>query len=388
MKNLHSTGKIKIAFLLSALFAVAGFGLASESRADVSVTATLSDSTTGAGEPVDLTVEIKGATSGQVPRSIGVNGLTITFSGQQNRMEWVNGVITQSVSCDYTIQADKAGKFTIPAIAVTVNGANYSTKPLTLTVTAGTGGGGGSAAGSAPGAQTGNTYVFGELIAPRQTAYVGEAIPLEARFYFDPRARFGQVGAPDIKSDGFTIQKIAPPQQSQVEKNGRNYTLLIYKTAVTPAKTGKLTLGPAQLECEAQFPQQRTPHRPTGGMDDFFNDNMFNQMMAFSPPQVVAVKSDSIDFEVKPLPGAGQPADFAGAVGQFSLATEASPLKVNVGDPITLKLKVSGRWGNFDRVTARRPSWTRAAGALIRLPANLRRTTTWGSAARKHSRWP
>ena len=38
-------------------------------------------------------------------------------------------------------------------------------------------------------------------------------------------------------------------------------------------------------------------------------------------------------------------------MGVFTLASDAAPLKLNVGDPITLKLKISGR-GNFDRVTA------------------------------------
>lgn len=354
MKNLHFTGGIKAALLLGAVCALFGFGLAVESRAgDVSVTATLSDDSTVAGEPVDLTVEIKGATSGQVPNKITADGLTITFNGQQHRMEWVNGVVTQSVSCDYAVQADKAGKFTIPAITVTVNGANYSTQPITLSVTAG-GGKSGGTAGAAPDAQAETRYAFAELIAPEQTAYVGEAIPLEARFYFDQRARFGQLTPPDIKSEGFTIQKLADPQQQQVEKNGRNYTVVIFKTAVTPAKSGKLTLGPAELQCVAQLPQQqRAPRRTPRGVDDFFNDNLFNQMMSISPPQQVSVKSDPINFEVKPLPTAGQPANFEGAVGQFTLATDASPLKVNVGDPITLKLKVSGR-GNFDRVTAPR----------------------------------
>jgi hypothetical protein len=54
---------------------------------------------------------------------------------------------------------------------------------------------------------------------------------------------------------------------------------------------------------------------------------------------------------VKPLPVPGRPADFAGAVGNFEISADGSPSRVKMGDPVTMKIKVSGQ-GNFDRVTA------------------------------------
>ena len=338
------------------VLALAGFALffAHTARADdLSATASLADDTIEAGDQTELTLEITGATGGQVPKSIDAKGLTILYSSGPNvSVQFVNGVVTKSVSCTYTVQADHEGKYMIPAITVTTGGATLTTRPLTLTVTGGSGSAhsGGGAAG-APDSQAETKYAFAEIVVPGGNAYVGEAVPLEIRFYFDSRARFGGLNMPDVKSDGFTIQKLSQPRQEQIEKNGRNYTMVSFKTAVTPAKSGKLTLGPAELDCEAQLPVKRAAPRPSGRMDDFFNDNLFNQMMGVSPPQPLTVTSNSVDFEVKPLPLKGQPANFAGAVGQFTLATDASPRKVNVGDPITLKLKVSGR-GNFDRVTA------------------------------------
>jgi hypothetical protein len=46
----------------------------------------------------------------------------------------------------------------------------------------------------------------------------------------------------------------------------------------------------------------------------------------------------------------GRPRDFSGAVGKFDLSAEASVAKAMRGDPITLKIKITGQ-GNFDRVT-------------------------------------
>jgi len=42
------------------------------------------------------------------------------------------------------------------------------------------------------------------------------------------------------------------------------------------------------------------------------------------------------------LPDENRPQDFTGLVGQYSLAAQASPTEVNVGDPITLNIMVTG----------------------------------------------
>ena len=55
-------------------------------------------------------------------------------------------------------------------------------------------------------------------------------------------------------------------------------------------------------------------------------------------------------MEVKPLPP-NAPPDFNGAVGTFTMKSDANPKKVQVGDPITVTAAITGR-GNFDRVTA------------------------------------
>jgi hypothetical protein len=50
-----------------------------------------------------------------------------------------------------------------------------------------------------------------------------------------------------------------------------------------------------------------------------------------------------------PLPTEGRPKDFSGAVGDFQVSSDISPARAAAGDPITLRLHVSGA-GNFDRV--------------------------------------
>ena len=50
-----------------------------------------------------------------------------------------------------------------------------------------------------------------------------------------------------------------------------------------------------------------------------------------------------------PLPEEGAPVDFGGSVGDFQFNLHASPTEVKVGDPITLRLTITGE-GNFKTV--------------------------------------
>lgn len=56
-------------------------------------------------------------------------------------------------------------------------------------------------------------------------------------------------------------------------------------------------------------------------------------------------------MKVLPLPVTGRPADFSGAVGTFDMRSEVTPATTTAGDPLTLKLTVSGA-GNFERLNS------------------------------------
>jgi hypothetical protein len=69
-----------------------------------------------------------------------------------------------------------------------------------------------------------------------------------------------------------------------------------------------------------------------------------------SVPREIKLKTERVNLEVKPLPP-NAPSTFGGAVGNFTMTSEANPKSAQVGDPITVTAKILGR-GNFDRVTA------------------------------------
>jgi hypothetical protein len=76
-----------------------------------------------------------------------------------------------------------------------------------------------------------------------------------------------------------------------------------------------------------------------------FTQSLYNGIVA----KDITISSHPAALRVLPLPAQGRPRDFSGAVGDFEVSSDISPTRAGVGDPLTLRLHVSGA-GNFDRV--------------------------------------
>lgn len=309
--------------------------------ADVSVHALLNRTISVIGDPVIFQIKVSGARRNADPPEISVDGLDIQYAGasEQAMLRLQNGAFISEHTRIYSYQVvpQKNGKFTIPPVTVEADGKTYSTQPVGLTV---------QPSSSANGDDDAEKQAFAELVVPKKTIFLGESIPVEFRLYVDARIRW-QPGEspPELGGEGWAKQKMPEPRSDQVERDGREYDLLTFKTLVTPSRAGKLTLGPSEIQFQARIPRAE---RRGGALDPFggiFNDPFFSAV------REMKVKAPAVEVTVKPLPQAGKPADFSGAVGQFQFSAEGSPKQVKIGDPITMKLRVAGK-GSFDRVTA------------------------------------
>lgn len=329
------------------------------------VDATLSQDFTSVGQPVQLNVAVVGARGAQVPQSLQVDGLDARFAGKSEQMEmqFGTGGYRRTVTANYTylIVPLREGNFTLPAIPVEVDGKVLKTKPLTLRVSPGRGGaipvlpaiptqqgmqGNPSSPqnpfrGSSQPEPAEGKSVFGELLVPKTTAYAGEVVPVEIRFYFDARYRVRLQDRPGFSGNGFTVLDLSKPIERSQEINGITYNVVSFQTAITPAKSGPLEIPGATLESQIEPPASQRRG------DDFFG-GLFGQMRETRP---VTITTDAAELEVKPLPREGRPESFGGAIGQFSLAATATPEKAASGDPVSLKVVVAGR-GNFDAMSA------------------------------------
>jgi hypothetical protein len=322
----------------------------------LSVTAVLTSSETVLGQPVQLQIRVTGARRADAPEEIVADGLEIHRTGTSQHFEMNNFNVTSSVVYDYTVMPLRAGRFTIPPQRIRVGGNPLSTPELTLNVADSPGSS--SASRPSQGAQprTPGKFAFAELIVPKKTAFVGEMVPVQVRLGFDPRAYPRLTDGPEITGQGFTAQKLQQSGENEETVDGRLYHVVTFKTAIAAARAGKFEIGP--VEAKAQVVVSRSRRSPRGRspfdlfkMDDPFSDPFFsNPFSQFGERREIEIKSDPVALEVKPLP-ANAPPDFSGAIGNFTMTTDAKPKSVQVGDPITVTSTVSGR-GNFDRVGA------------------------------------
>ena len=321
-----------------------------------SVTAVLNASEALVGETVQLEIRLKGARSADAPETIAVDGLEIRRTGTSQRVEVNNFNLTSSVIYNYTILPLRMGTFTIPPQTIRVGNSSLRTPELTLNVAASPSGqttqrrsGGSSTTGA-------NQLVFAELVVPKKSAFVGEMVPAQVRLGFDPRAHPQLIEPPEITGQGFTAQKLQQSGQNSETIGGRPYEVVVYRTAIAAARAGKFELGPVKAKAQVVVPQRRSAPRSRSpfdlfDMDDPFSDPFFsNPFGQFGERREVEITSEPVTLEVKPLPQ-NAPTSFSGAIGNFSMTTDAKPKSVQVGDPITVTSTISGR-GNFGRVNA------------------------------------
>ncbi len=324
------------------------------------VTAVLSNSETAVGETVELQIKVIGPGDARPPEEISIDGLEIHATGQSRQFEIHNFTTSSSVTYSYTILPLRAGKFTIPPQIVRAGGSLLRTPELTLNVADSPGRS--SNARPSRGTQSqsvrASDLVFAELIVPKKTAYVGEIVPVQIRMGFDPRVRPRLIELPEITGQGFTAQKLQESGQNSETINGRPYDVVSYKTAIAAARAGKFKVGPVKAKAQVLVPRARSAPRPRSrspfdlfDLDDPFSDPFFsNPFGQMGERREVEIKSEPVALEVKPLPP-NAPPSFSGAIGNFTMTTDAKPNSVQVGDPITVTSAISGR-GNFDRVNA------------------------------------
>lgn len=330
---------------------------AAAARADEpKVTAVLSRSQTDLGRPVELQIKVTGSSGAKAPDITGIDGLDIRYSGQSQMIEGHNLRFSYSFVYSYTVMPERTGTFRIPSQKIQAGSNSLQTPELTLRVVD-------SSAGPAATAQSGRSndevdtsrLGFVELLLTKSTAYVGEMVPAEVRIGFNARTPVESLGGGiNITGQGFTTQTIPDTRPTIETIKGRTYQVFNFKTAIAPARSGKIEIGPVEIHPVVRIPrpiQSQMGQRDLFDMNDPFFQSFFNDP-AFAPSvsREITLQSKPVSLDVKALPP-NAPPEFSGAIGVFSLETDAKPKTGQIGDPVTVTTKISGR-GNFDRVNA------------------------------------
>ena len=306
-------------------------------------TASLDHNVVVAGGSVTLTLQVEGGNPNELPPPPVVPNLRITFNGSARNVSIVNGQVTSTESFNFNVTPLQPGDYVIPAIQVQIEGQSLASQPVKLKALK---------PGDATPQSGADQLAFWKLVLPKKEIYAGEVIQLQLQLCIrngiynaeEILQRFDQIAASMLKTEGFNVIKSAAEQHQQVQLDSGAYLMTTLVTSLAPVKTGTLSVNVADVRVGLQLPT-----RQSDPMDPFGWLRHYQDRTVDLPPLDEKVS-------VLPLPP-GAPPGFAGAVGNYTLAVSAGPTNVAVGDPVTLKIQISGS-GALDSLTLpEQPAW-------------------------------
>lgn len=326
----HTLTWLRTVLTLALALGLSTSALAQRSDA-VEVTARVTNQRVFVGEPFQLQISVAGSRAPGAPDLSALSGFDVRSLGGQDVSRSftsiVNGRRTDEVFTGYIftyeLTPNAPGQFVIPAIELPVDGRLFSTQPISVSVLR----------------PQDDSEVKLRLEVDNLTPYEGEPITLRLiwcvqREPFGPRFvvpglsdAFEVVGPsrPATQEDPF-VQALGfdlPLTQGQETIDGQRYHTLVAEIILIPRRAGEIRLGPATVSCELLVRRGR----------GFFDHDERRR---------AAAESNALVFDIKPLPTEGRPPNFTGLVGRYTLDSSASPTEVNVGDPITLRLRIMG----------------------------------------------
>ncbi|WP_394350965.1 BatD family protein [Poritiphilus flavus] len=243
---------------------------------------------------------------------------------------WINGVRTYSKTYSYTLAPTARGRFKIKQASIVIDGQTYKSLAKEIEVTA---------AVDKPSDQMTvddiadeNLHLIAEVSKTRP--YLNEAISVVYKLYVSPSINVSNFRPLDNpKYNNFWSQDM-PFSKYNIQNGtfkGQPYRYVVLKRVVLyPQKSGKLEIEPLSLDVSLEVPTNKR---------DFFGGRIYTQTN-----KTVSAGRRTID--VKPLPSAGRPADFSGAVGDFDFTVTTSKTKLNATESLQAKVEVKGK-GNL-----------------------------------------
>lgn len=309
------------------------------------------------GEPLRVSVQVRDVDRFEGPTVADVDGLEIRrLPGEQtsSRIEFVNGRTTQSktVGMTFEVTPTRLGEFVIPAFTMVVDGQTYSSAPIPITVVA---------------SQSGD-FLRVEVAGNPKSLFVGERGTLElsilVKRFTDPNLRitldnsqmWSLIDLPGSSWGVFgpTLQAMQAerrgPRVGSRIVDGAEFVVFTIAKEFDPIAAGPVQTGDIRVRMEYPTALRRG--------DDFF----FGDRLSMVSSRVLSAQPVGVDASVTSAPEGGRPADWNGAVGDFTLEVVARPAEVAVGDPITLSMRLTDRSGRASLEGLQAPELRTQAG--------------------------
>jgi len=292
-------------------------------------TATLDRATVAVGESAVLTLNFDGEPK-EIPSPPAIANLQIESQGSSRSMTIVNNQVSSTISHTFTLTPLQQGEYTIPALQAEVVVQVLKSEPLKLV------------------AKPGERLAFFKLVLPRKEVFVGEVFAIELQVYIRQGVanadnilqNFDEFNGPCLKAEGFSVLRMAHARRRQAQVEGNTYQVATLVSALSALKTGTLSIGSMDVKFVLQL--ALSPGR--FGFMQYQN-------------RQVALNADPESVTVLNLPRENVPANFNGAVGSYALSVSAGPTNVGIGDPITVRVQISGKGALDALALPEQPAW-------------------------------
>lgn len=342
-----------------------GMGLQHADAQDV--LARLSSREAYVDSPIILQLQIANASQYELPPPPQIDGCDVQLGGQpaqSSQITIINGRRSQrqSVAQQYLITPLRPGNFEIPSLAVSVDGRVQHTRPLQFVATQ---------------SETGD-LMFVQIEGEQDRVYVGQPLDLKLKIWIKPY-RDAQLKIDLSEGDMWQLisqqtawgifadrlqelaenrQRPAGNQVSRSDGQGNMQAYYLYEIdhRIYPTRPGKIDVDNIRivLNYPTELARSRDPlegffeDSSLGGsllnrlMEDEFFSSPFGRRLTVAAARPVSGTAVVDDTEVLPVPTDGRPSDYRGAVGRYRIAAQAQPVRVDAGEPITLRLEVTG----------------------------------------------
>ena len=276
---------------------------------------------------VDFTMNVDGDNFNQ-PSFEGFR--IIAGPSQQVSQSWVNGKSSFEKIYSYYLLPVQRGLLTIRQAAIEYNGQIYKTSPIRINVTA---------AVEQPKdpndtqiSANDNIYLVADI--SKTNPYINEPITVVYKLYFSYNigiTNWRELNKPkynDFWSQNIDIKRLVA--EEGMFKGEKYRYVVLRKTVLYPQKSGKLVIEPLSLDIDVQLPTNQR--------------NMFGQVVIKEGNKRVSAGAKTIF--VKPLPEAGKPASFSGAVGKYDFRVTPTKTNLKNGESLDLVVSVTGK-GNM-----------------------------------------
>jgi hypothetical protein len=272
---------------------------------------------------------------------------------------WINGKRSFSKTYSYFLSPQTRGTIVIGQATIDVKGETYKTSPVEIEVTA---------AVETPRDGNNAEYVASEnvhLVAEvsNSNPYLNEAITVTYKLYVSHdvsiTSQWREIDTP--KYADFWSQNIDNQNNYKVmdgKYNGQDYRYVILRTTVLyPQKIGELEIEPLTLDI---------PIDVQGSRRDIFGRRLMERVNK-------TISAGKRTIQVKPLPLAGQPDGFNGAVGDFQFNVSTNKTKLDANESLQMDVKIAGK-GNLKLFTA--PSLKLPSSLEVYEPERSEKVTT------------